>query len=299
MAKIMNVLVGGLPTVLTLASLACLLLVAVPRSRFLNFEFATVDTYKVSVTVGQDTFKGLPDAYDYSKHKDFYKIYLWHYCSGTLQDGKQHVDFCSKAGHLLYGLFGFWKHWGVGVRRAGGVGFYWLGKGPRMLFVSYLIAIALSCLTLISGFLVKLHPIVRKVAFGLASLSTSTILATAILTQVTYGVLISRADDDDIAITAKSGKVAYIINWISVCLSLAALAITYLRQRQSSSQASAKSRSMGKEKYKMVADPYVQEGTRDSVHLLDPVGQEKGVAPSPRTSHDGERYEPYRVDKPV
>lgn len=53
-------------------------------------------------------------------------------------------------------------------------------------------------------------------------------MITSILSQVTYGQLISRADDEDIAITAyKATGIAYAVNWVGTALSLCATLLWY------------------------------------------------------------------------
>lgn len=53
-------------------------------------------------------------------------------------------------------------------------------------------------------------------------------IITSALSQVTYGQLISRADDEDIAITAFSGPgIVYAVNWVGASLSLLAAALWY------------------------------------------------------------------------
>lgn len=91
--------------------------------------------------------------WDYSKHKDFYVLYLYNYCSGKVQDSKFLVDFCSKPSHLLFDLMPFWKSWGVSVNK-GSVHFYWLDNGPKMLYVSYILAIGFEVSELLAAILV-------------------------------------------------------------------------------------------------------------------------------------------------
>jgi hypothetical protein len=53
-------------------------------------------------------------------------------------------------------------------------------------------------------------------------------VTTTLVAQVTYGQLISRADDEDISITArKVGHTVYIANWVGSISSILALALWY------------------------------------------------------------------------
>ena len=109
-----------------------------------------IDSSKVEVDVQGDIYRGLPDVNDFSRHKDFYAFYLWNYCSGKLQQGDYYIDFCSQPRQSLYDLFGFWKVWGASVHKAG-TRFYWLEKGPKLLFISYLIAASITALEFFAG----------------------------------------------------------------------------------------------------------------------------------------------------
>lgn len=105
-----------------------------------------VDSSKVQVRASGHTFRGLPDANDHSRHKDFYAFYLWNYCSGKIVNGTYSVDFCSEPQHSLYDLFRYWKVWGTHVlgERAQ---LHWLEQGPKLLYVPYSVAGCLAFLT--------------------------------------------------------------------------------------------------------------------------------------------------------
>jgi hypothetical protein len=104
------------------------------------------------VNIHNEIFHGLPDTNDFSKHKDFYAFYPWNYCSGKLRNGDYYVDFCSKPQHSLYNLFRPWKVWGVSVHKEG-TRFYWLEKGPKLLYIAYLIAGGINVLAVFGGVL--------------------------------------------------------------------------------------------------------------------------------------------------
>ena len=55
-------------------------------------------------------------------------------------------------------------------------------------------------------------------------LSTLGMLATAIVAQVTYGSLVSHADDEAIPTTATSNITAFAMNWLAAGLSILACA---------------------------------------------------------------------------
>lgn len=254
------------PAILSIVSLVCLAAVALPRARP-GLQFATVDTSNVEVKVGNDVFHGLPDSYDYSKHKDFFTIHLWNYCSGTIQNGVRHVDFCSKNGKLIFNLFGFWKSWGVSVHRQD-VRFYWLDHGPRLLFIAYTVSGILKSLEVIASVASIFHRWVGVVV--LATASSLALLATSIMTQVTYHTLVSRADDEDIPITAQDGRIAYALNWSATALSLAAMTLWYLQfcspfNRGGKGKAAAEKAPYT---YEQMGQSYTEEDGRDTLHLL-------------------------------
>ena len=49
---------------------------------------------------------------------------------------------------------------------------------------------------------------------------------------MTYGLLVARADDEDIAITAQLGQTVYILTWLSFALSVAASLLWVVRGRR-------------------------------------------------------------------
>jgi hypothetical protein len=118
------------------------------------------------------TYRGLPDTNDFSKFKDFYAFYLWNYCSGKLQDRNYQVDFCSKPQQSLYDLFSYWKVWGASVHKQG-TRFYWLEKGPKLLYVSYLVAGIVKAIELLSGIPSLFTSKVNRVTAILSTVSTS------------------------------------------------------------------------------------------------------------------------------
>ena len=93
---------------------------------------------------------GLPDANDFSRHKDFYAFYLWSYCSGVIKNGTYWVDFCSKPNHSLFDLYTYWKVWGTSVHKEEAY-FHWLEHGPKLLYIPYLISAGLKFLEFAVG----------------------------------------------------------------------------------------------------------------------------------------------------
>jgi hypothetical protein len=111
--------------------------------------FPKIDCSKLETKVQNDTFRGLPDANDFSKHKDFYALYLWTYCSGRVADGGSNfvADFCAKPGRKsLHNLYQYWNVWGSQVHKDG-TRFYWLEHGPDGLYIAYLVSVAIIVVT--------------------------------------------------------------------------------------------------------------------------------------------------------
>lgn len=100
--------------------------------------------------VNTHTYKGLPDAHDFSRYKDFYSFHLWNYCSGNVENGTYKVNFCSQTRQPLYDLFGFWKVWGASVKRPG-VRFSWLDRGPKLLHIFYIVTACVKGLELLAS----------------------------------------------------------------------------------------------------------------------------------------------------
>ncbi|KAJ9653635.1 hypothetical protein H2201_009120 [Coniosporium apollinis] len=294
MSKFAHYAYVAAPILLSLASTVCIVVVSFASYRphpgsIDGFEFAVIDASKVKAIVYDDTYYGLPDSYDYSKHKDFYFIYLWNYCSGTLHGGRRVTDFCSKPRHLLFDLFGFWKSWGISVQK-GGVNFYWLEQGPWMLYVAYVVAWALKVVELLACVATARRWGLRVTAM-LSVLATLAILTTSIIAQVTFGTLVSRADDDDIDITAESGKIIYILNWLATSFSSAATVLWCYR---------VWTRRPGPKRQRTLVEktPYTYEQMshsnidlrgRDTAKLLP-----NAVVGEERKEHNNGRYEPFR-----
>lgn len=93
----------------------------------------------------------------------------------------RHVDFCSKTRQLLFNLFGFWKSWGVSVHKPD-VRFYWLDHGPRLLFISYIVAGILKVLEIVASVVSVFHRWIGVVVLATVRL-VATFFASGPLTQ--------------------------------------------------------------------------------------------------------------------
>lgn len=129
-------------------------------------------------------FYGLPDANDHSKHKDFFAFYLWNYCSGTKSSGRYIVDYCSGPRHSLYDLFGPWNLWGTNVHKAG-THFYWLERGPKLLYIPYLVTICITILQMVTSIPTMTNDKVGQTTVILAFVSFTSAQAFPILTCIT------------------------------------------------------------------------------------------------------------------
>ncbi|KAM0713562.1 hypothetical protein Q7P37_010524 [Cladosporium fusiforme] len=191
----------------TVFSLTCLLFVLLsglntPSGKLSGHSFAVVDSSNVHVHASGHTFRGLPDANDHSRHKDFFAFYLWNYCSGSIVNGTYYVDFCSEPRHSLYDLFRYWKVWGTHFHEEGAQ-FHWLERGPRLLYIPYSVGGCLALLASISGVPSLASNKISRATLILSSLTFMTILTTAITAQSTYNQLIRRANHEDAQVTAK------------------------------------------------------------------------------------------------
>ncbi|KAK0704381.1 hypothetical protein B0H67DRAFT_557205 [Lasiosphaeris hirsuta] len=112
---------------------------------------------------GSDPY-GLPDSYDYSKHKDFFAIFPAVYCSGkkvAYRQGKRYdhdadyseevhggyryeADYCSPWGSQ-FDLQRLWRVWGVDLIEDN-----YIGQNPRMIYLSLIIG---ACTTALSAIL--------------------------------------------------------------------------------------------------------------------------------------------------
>lgn len=120
-------------------------------SNNLSADGCQIDSSRVEVKTSGHTFRGLPDANDHSKHKDFYAFYLWNYCSGMKVNDTSYVDFCSEPEHSLYNLFRYWRLWGANFHNGIQSQFQWLEQGPRLLYIPYLVTGGLAVLAGVAG----------------------------------------------------------------------------------------------------------------------------------------------------
>ena len=146
-------------TALLAASLALLLPVVLSSigsdpNRLSALHFCTIDVSATRVTIGGDELVGLPDPFDFSRHKQVFRVYLLNYCSGykRLATGDTVIDFCSRSRDEIWGLFPIWTVWGVNLRSdqdKDGAEFAWLDHGPEWLWVAYILAVSVTGLGLI------------------------------------------------------------------------------------------------------------------------------------------------------
>ncbi|KAH8676805.1 hypothetical protein BGZ60DRAFT_526230 [Tricladium varicosporioides] len=291
----------SIPILLSLTALLCLMVVALAGFRaqsgtLRGLDFATIDTSKVDIKVGDDRFHGLPDSWDYSKHKTFYSIYLYNYCSGQIKDNNYEVDFCSKSSHLLFDLLPFWRAWGVSVNK-GNVQFYWLANGPKLLYVSYYVAVSFKALEILLASFSGIFHRAKGLLAITSLLCTASTLALSIVAQITYGTLVRRADDEDIPITAKMGKIPYILNWAATFLCVISTVLFILNRRSEISK-SRKSRKKAtlipSHGYESIAiSDKVDARSTDTIHLIPKAKGKRSVSLDNRSS----AYEPYRQQR--
>ncbi|KAK3986180.1 hypothetical protein QBC44DRAFT_384251 [Cladorrhinum sp. PSN332] len=289
---------GRVPSILCLVAwaLALALLLIVPLfsmhaypNSMSGLQFAAIYAGNTTVKVGEDVMVGLPDVYDSDRHKQIFVIYLVNYCSGFLKPGSNDeyvMDFCSEDRKEIWDNFGVWQQWGVNLQDTnGGQNFEWLQNGPKWLRIAYLVANSATGLALILS-LVRLHRLkwARWLIIIVSTLAAAAALTVAIATQVTYGILVSKANDDGIPITVKQGMVVYLINWVAAGAAMAALILrtVYMRKTGLGGEAGSR-RSNGRGMGSAVV-----YGTPKYVEVKDP-----DVAAHALISGQNTRYEPY------
>ncbi|KAH7029859.1 uncharacterized protein B0I36DRAFT_385202 [Microdochium trichocladiopsis] len=202
-------------------------------------QFATIDASKTRASPAGVELVGLPDVFDYQRHKQVFQLYLLNYCSGSyVADGRLVIDFCSKNGQEIWDMMSVWSLWGVQLRPelAGKEAFEWVKRGPKWLWILYLAGIAALGVSLLARIL-RLHriPLVRRLSAVLAVIAAAATVAVAVAAQVTYGSLVAKADDDEISITAQMGLAVYVLNWVAAGCALAACVLRFVADRQAGS----------------------------------------------------------------
>ncbi|KAK4220886.1 hypothetical protein QBC38DRAFT_505360 [Podospora fimiseda] len=176
------------------------------------------------------------------------------------------MDFCSEDRKEIWDNFGVRQQWGVNLQDSnGGNNFEWLQNGPKWLWIGYLVANSAIGLALILS-LVRLHRLkwVRWAVIVVSTVAAAAALTVAIATQVTYGILVAKANDDGIPITVKQGIIVYFLNWVAAGAAMTALIlrVVYMRKtggdadtRRSSGQGMGLTVVYGTPKYAEVKDP--------------------------------------------
>jgi hypothetical protein len=119
-----------------------------------------IDTSKVITETGVGTYQGLPDSHDFSKHKDFFILYLGRYCSGQKVGSDYKPDFCSAPGQM-FDQYNVWKTWGVnlaenrnsdhGIQRA--IGVTAITTMPGVIFILVRLLVCALAVTTVVGFI--------------------------------------------------------------------------------------------------------------------------------------------------
>ncbi|KAF2710585.1 hypothetical protein K504DRAFT_533514 [Pleomassaria siparia CBS 279.74] len=183
---------------------------------------------------------GLPDLYDNNKIHQYYYIYLLNYCSGTDgPDGKIIVDFCSKHGQEIWDLFALWQTFDPVTEEEPNhkkLHFQWLSSRPNWLKYGFGLAAILSAMSVMLGIVGQCvfrrgRPLwIMFYASVIAFIMLFVVVAAA---QVTFGLMVFHAEEQNAGMT-KMGISVYLVNWISVVLSLISMVIWFVYGRMSS-----------------------------------------------------------------
>jgi hypothetical protein len=114
----------------------------------------------VVTKAGPVSYKGLPDSRDYSKHKDFFAIYLSRYCSGQKSGKDYNPSFCSEIGSGLFDQYNLWRVWGVNLAEPRGarneiersIGVTAIKTLPKAIFIWFTITVGALAATICLGF---------------------------------------------------------------------------------------------------------------------------------------------------
>jgi hypothetical protein len=163
--------------------------------------------------VGNANYKGLPDTHDFSKHKDFFTLYIHRYCSGSKnKEGQYIVDFCSDIGRELFDQYRVWKLWGVDLGSAQKdkenalqetVGVEDIKTMPKVIFVWFLTSTAVTASTLVMTAFALCTSWAKTAALFFSVVNILCTLVTAILAQILFSKLVRRTHEYHVA--AKNG----------------------------------------------------------------------------------------------
>ncbi|KAK4188851.1 hypothetical protein QBC35DRAFT_548150 [Podospora australis] len=287
---------GRVPSVLALifwaVALALLMLVplfsvnSTPNS-ISGLEFVTIDASETKVKVEDNEMVGLPNLYDYDRHKQIYKVYVHNYYSGYQKPKSEEyvIDFCSASGdhQEIWDLFPIWSAWGVKLKAGGKAEFAWLEHGPAWLWIANTVAAASVGLSFI-GSLSRMHRVhwLRIPIILVSALAAVTTLGVAIAAQVTYGRLVSQADDDGISMTANQGTWVFVVCWVAAGSAVIALILRLIyKDGDTHMGRKSKGRGMG---------AAVNYGTQDYFEVKDP----DAAAHALISGESPTKYEPYR-----
>ncbi|KAF2796482.1 hypothetical protein K505DRAFT_335166 [Melanomma pulvis-pyrius CBS 109.77] len=298
-----------------LSTVALVLLLLVPLSslrfgpkRLSPLHLALVDasnTYIEDLEDRDDAPKtkliGLPDVYDDSKVKQYYYIYLLNYCSGTSgPDGKVVVDFCSKQGDEIWNLFAAWTAFDPNTdddAKHQKLRFQWLTERPQWLRFGYATAAVLGALNVgvgLVGLCVFRHGKPRWIMFSASVLSTILLFVVVAATQITYGLMVNHAEEQN-SVKTKLGIAVYVVNWLALTCSIGSSAVWFIFCRKGSSSKPASGR-MDMElayKYEEVADDGDDTQTHTQNSKTRSRNESIDVLHAHRAGGDA-RFEPFR-----
>ncbi|KAH7127048.1 SUR7/PalI family-domain-containing protein [Dendryphion nanum] len=304
-----------LPMALTIASLICLILVfsgqtnknmSLPRDLYFfktdTRDFTAdpdtiADNLPKNIQLDNELLKALQGIAKTKDLKDFYKVGLWNYCEGDIDDaGKEHITFCSeRKTNFWFNPLEVWELKDTAAQKLftdelkNGVEVY--HKAAKWVFVAFVITAALTLAEFIIGIFAIFSRWGSLVTTIVSTAQTVFILGAAAAVTAIYASLVAvfHTVFQPYKIKASLGSQMLATLWLGVAFSVASGFFWLISICCCSGKSPHKKVAAEKTPYtyERVASPYL--GARESS------GHQLGAVP-PASGHgtSGNAFEPYR-----
>ncbi|QDS71150.1 hypothetical protein FKW77_009980 [Venturia effusa] len=207
MVRLLRIVRTWIPLLWTILALILVLVIAIPRKRASGNitvlgSLARIDASQVITETGTGRYQGLPDSHDFSKHKDFFILYLSGYCSGKKVGDEYKSDSCSRPGQM-FDQYNVWKTWGVnlaetrnsarGIQRA--IGVTAIKTMPGAIFITMKLLVVAFALTTLVGIISPFSHWAKVLVTILSTISSLSAFTVASMCESLYPTLAKRVDN--------------------------------------------------------------------------------------------------------
>ncbi|KAL8704281.1 MAG: hypothetical protein Q9201_002560 [Fulgogasparrea decipioides] len=308
------------PMLLTLASLICLIIVALGGTNKSNatlnkYYFFRANTIDINVkpsdlnipsnpltdAIINQTTSAAKDALDV---KDFYHVSLWNYCSGDFDNGKDKITYCSP--HKNQFWFNPVEVWGLNNTNIDQLfskelrsGLHAYKQAAKWMFIAYIVALITTIVEILVGFFAIFSRLGSLATTIVSTISSLFIIAFALTATILYATLMGSFNEalKKYNIHGSLGHDMYVVVWLSVAFSFGA-GIFWLFSSCCCSGRSDKikygDRAGRKGTYERVESPYGYREGPVNFHSGPGYQAPHHGVPLGNVGQKGTAYEPYR-----